>query len=63
MTNQRNNHSGNIYYTREIGLQQAISIGLRASLPITRFSPWGRWLQTAADVRRLPCCSGWPFGC
>ena len=52
MTNQRNNHSGNIYYTREIGLQQAISIGLRASLPILAFLALGP--MVADSGRRAP---------
>ncbi|MEZ4769525.1 MAG: DUF389 domain-containing protein [Caldilineales bacterium] len=41
MTDQRNNQSGNIFYTREIGPRQAISLGLRASLPIIAFIALG----------------------
>ena len=52
MTDQRNNHSGNIYYTREIGPQQAISIGLRASLPILAFLALGP--MVADSGRRAP---------
>lgn len=52
MTNQHNNQSGNIYYTREIGSRQAISIGLRASLPILAFLALGP--MVAASGRRAP---------
>ncbi len=41
MTNQRNSPTGNITYTREIGPRQAISVGLRASLPILAFLALG----------------------
>ena len=52
MTNQRDNQTGNIFYAREIGPQQAISLGLRASLPIVAFIALGP--MVAASGRQAP---------
>ena len=52
MTNQRNSQTGNIFYTREIGPWQAVSLGLRASLPIIAFVALGP--MVAESGRQAP---------